>query len=177
MAEMGQNERNVSANALTIACELIRASKDKKAKTAILPGKVTASRYVITLTGDEKRPGNVIREVEEPDLERDVGILDDFTDDDAVWSKDSTASVDDDESVNGEESGIAAAKPEKSKGKGKKAERTQDEDLEDQARNSQVVTVGLKRGRDEDSDNGEGSSKAAAKVLKKSKKDKRRKSE
>lgn len=163
MAEMGQDERNVASNALTAACELLRASEDRKAKTANLRGGGTASRYVIALEGDQERPKNAIRKVAEPkpeDFERDIEILEDLTDDDADWDKDSMAS--DDEATRddvGEESGRPAAKA-----TGKESQHAQNKGTKTKASDSRAATAGKKRSRDEDADDREGLSKKARKA-------------
>ncbi|UPX10634.1 uncharacterized protein EKO05_0001280 [Ascochyta rabiei] len=114
VAEMGQDERDISVNALTIACDILRASKKRFPKTANFPGKKSASRYVVTLAGDSKRPGKVICEVDELVIEQDVEKLEDFTNYDENWYDDSNASLHqeyslDDEVGDDEGSSLAAA--------------------------------------------------------------------
>jgi hypothetical protein len=82
MAEMGQDERNVSSNALTMAAEILRGSITKKKKTAnIRVGDERRSAFRYVLVVGRKRPQDVIREEDDPELERDVEIIDDVTDD------------------------------------------------------------------------------------------------
>lgn len=168
MAEMGQDERNVSSNALTIACELLRQSTERKSKTANFADKTSASRYVIKLAGDVQRPQGAIRAVEEPILERDVEILTDITDDEAEPDEGSpkpAGHVEEPMSSDDDDDDILFPKPatlvSDKKGKGK-VEQVAGQKKSDNG-HGRAATEGMKRRRDDSDDEAE-SSKSSTKA-------------
>jgi hypothetical protein len=168
MAEMGQDERNVSSNALTIACELLRQSTERKSKTANFADKTSASRYVIKLAGDAQRPQGAIRAVEEPILERDVEILTDITDDEAEPDEGSpkpAGHVEEPMSSDDDDDDILFPKPatlvSDKKGKGK-VEQVAGQKKSDNG-HGRAATEGMKRRRDDSDDEAE-SSKSSTKA-------------
>jgi hypothetical protein len=81
MAEMGVNERKVCDNALTLAADILRGpftTKGKPANIKVNKEKRSAFRHVPTI-GKDTLP-NTISEGDDPELERDVEVLDDTTD-------------------------------------------------------------------------------------------------
>jgi hypothetical protein len=82
IAEMGATERLIATNALTIAFEVLRTPSSKKRKTLVLKvdgQRKDSTRFVATI--GRKLPKDAIAECEEPDLECDVELLEDYTDD------------------------------------------------------------------------------------------------
>jgi hypothetical protein len=82
MAEMGLEERAVSANAMLIAVEVLRDITTTKSKTANLKiggEKKSVGRKVLTIGGTPLT--GAIFQVTEPELEQDIEVLSDMTDD------------------------------------------------------------------------------------------------
>lgn len=81
VVEMGATERMIVTNALSLATEILREPFSKKKKTAVLQvngQRKDSKRFVITV--GSSCPNGTIREVEEPGLQRDAEVLEDYTD-------------------------------------------------------------------------------------------------
>ncbi|RAR06499.1 hypothetical protein DDE82_003320 [Stemphylium lycopersici] len=81
MSEMGIGERWILDNILWLAGEILRGvtSKKKTANMTIKGKRVSAIRNILVLSGNRKQ--DVISEEDDPELEQDVKIHEDFTDD------------------------------------------------------------------------------------------------
>jgi hypothetical protein len=119
MSEMGVDERLVPAIAMTYVVEILFGKFDKKNKTVNV--KVdnesrSMSRVVLTVKPD--RQAGVLYDVEDPDLEQDIVIEDDVTDDEGEqeMSRGRKRQFDGDEDGGGESS-KSGAKAAKGKGK------------------------------------------------------------
>lgn len=138
MAEMGLDERNVSSYALTLAAEILRgpfiSRKSKTVNFKVGGQKRSASRFVLTIGKD--RQENVVYEKDEPELEQDVEVLDDATDEEEeMFEEDQDVAMTEDDNAgriashgtkrgrsgfdcdNGEESSKTASKAMKGKGR------------------------------------------------------------
>jgi hypothetical protein len=102
IVESGATERLIATNALSIAFEILHEPYSKKTKTLVLKvdGKrKDSSRFVATV--GSKTPRDTISPWDEPDLECDVEVLDDLTDDEMDSRKRDREDDDDGDAVEG----------------------------------------------------------------------------
>jgi hypothetical protein len=119
MSEMGVDERLVPAIALTYVVEILFGKLDKKNKTVnVKLGNESRSMSRVVLTVKADRKAGVLHDVEDPELEQDIVIEDDVTDDEGQqeMSRGQKRQFDGDDDEGGESS-KSGSKAIKGKGK------------------------------------------------------------